>query len=269
MRDRKESIQAMKPPRTPDLGIANRDRLRLAAALLIVVTGNIVAEPSFPAIDAEPLGTVAKDALVLHEGWQMRESVLAGDDGSAISRAGFKTAGWYDTSVPATALSVLVRHGIYPDPYIGTNNMFIPDASDDHNRRYQLGRFSHLPDKSNPWAKPYWYRREFVLPESYAGENVYTVSVCNTSAVPAVHIWLEVIRGVQGDQVLPAFWSDNALNLMPGERRELTARFRSRLLGDSPPHLMVEGWNVSPDEHSVIDGQTVPLSMHVIGCAQS
>ena len=66
-----------------------------------------------------------------------------------------------------------MRHKIYPDPYIGTNNMFIPDASDDHNRRYQLGRFSHLPDKSNPWAKPYWFRKEFLLPGSYAGKTVW------------------------------------------------------------------------------------------------
>ena len=111
--------------------------------------------------------------MVLHEDWRMRESVLAGDDGAAISHPGFKTTGWYETSVPATALGVLVRHGIYPDPYVGTNNMLIPDASDDHNRRYRLGRFSHLPDKSNPWARPYWFRKEFLVPEQFAGKTVW------------------------------------------------------------------------------------------------
>ena len=34
-----------------------------------------------------------------------------------------------------------------------------------------------------------------------ADESVYTVSVRNTSAVPAVHVWLEVLRGVQGEEV--------------------------------------------------------------------
>ena len=99
-----------------------------------------------------------------------------------------------------------------------------------------------------------------------ADESVYTISVRNTSAVPAVHVWLEVIRGVQGEEVLPTFWSDNALNLLPGERRELTARFRTNLLGSLPPHLMVEGWNVLPRERAVVDGKVVPLTMHVTGC---
>ena len=97
-------------------------------------------------------------------------------------------------------------------------------------------------------------------------ETVYAVSVCNTSAVPAVHVWLEAIRGVQGEEVLPTFWSDNALNLLPGERRELTARFRSSLLDGAQPHLMLEGWNVLPREHAVADGQAVSLSMHVTEC---
>jgi hypothetical protein len=143
------------------------------AALLVLPASLLAAEPSFPAVDSEPLGNVPKDAVVLHEAWRMRESVLAGNDGAAISRVGFKTAGWYDTSVPATALGVLVRHGIYPDPYIGTNNMLIPDASDDHNQRLKLGRYSHLPDKSNPWAKPYWFRKEFRLPTNYRGQKVW------------------------------------------------------------------------------------------------
>ena len=64
-----------------------------------------------------------------------------------------------------------------------------------------------------------------------ADETCYKVSVRNASAVPAVQVWLEVIDGDQGDEVLPAFWSDNALNLMPNERRELTVRFRAKVAG--------------------------------------
>lgn len=103
----------------------------------------------------------------------MRESALAGTDGAAVSQPGFQTPGWYGTSVPTTVLGVLVRHGVYPDPYIGTNNMRIPDASDTHNARFKLSGFSHLPDKSNPWAKPYWFRKEFSLPKDYRGKKVW------------------------------------------------------------------------------------------------
>ncbi len=99
-----------------------------------------------------------------------------------------------------------------------------------------------------------------------AGETLYKVSVHNASSVPAVQTWLEVIGGDQGDEVLPTFWSDNALTLMPGERRELTARFRTALLAAAAPHLMVEGWNVTPCESNVDGGQPVSLTMAVSGC---
>ena len=142
----------------------------LTAVLALALYGTAAAEPSFPAVEAEPLGTVSDNAVVLHAGWQMRESATAGDDGAAFSRVGFNAAGWYATSVPTTPLGTLVRHGVYPDPYVGLNNMLIPDASDAHNRRYNLSRYSHLPGKANPWAKPYWFRREFTLPDEYRGK---------------------------------------------------------------------------------------------------
>ena len=151
-------------------------RLTIAVVACVSLIGStplLSAAPSFPPVDAEPLGAVAPDAVVLHADWQMRESALVGNDGTQFSRPGFNAAGWYSTSVPTTPLAVLVRRGVYPDPYIGTNNMRIPDASDAHNRCYHLNRFSHLPDKANPWSKPYWFRREFRLPEAYRGRTVW------------------------------------------------------------------------------------------------
>ena len=93
--------------------------LVLSSALGIAASSN----PSFPAIEAEPLGSVPEGALILHDDWQMRESALAGEDGAAFSRAGFPASGWYRTSVPTTALGTLIRQGLYPDPYVGTNNL--------------------------------------------------------------------------------------------------------------------------------------------------
>lgn len=125
-----------------------------------------------PPIDASPLNFVSGDAFVLHTGWQMRESALLGQDGPVISIPGFSTENWYGTALPATALGVLIRNGVYPDPYLGTNNMHIPDACDAHNVRYNLCHYSHLPSGENPWAKPYWFRKEFVLPDDYAGRTI-------------------------------------------------------------------------------------------------
>jgi exo-1,4-beta-D-glucosaminidase len=94
-------------------------------------------------------------------------------DGARISGPEFKPTGSYSTTVPTTVLGALVRHGIYPDPYIGLNNMRIPDACDAFNQRYDLGKFSHLPDKANPWAKPYWFRKTFAVPADFAGKFVW------------------------------------------------------------------------------------------------
>ncbi|MDR0543356.1 MAG: hypothetical protein LBH19_14255 [Dysgonamonadaceae bacterium] len=122
---------------------------------------------------SEPFTRVPDNAVVLYDGWQMRESAFCGNDGAQFSSNDFAPAGWYTTSVPVTALSVLVNHGIYPNPYIGMNAMQIPDASDEFNEKYGLKKYSHLPNEENPWAKPYWFRKNFDLPASYKGKQIW------------------------------------------------------------------------------------------------
>ena len=98
------------------------------------------------------------------------------------------------------------------------------------------------------------------------GETCFKVSLRNASPVPAVQVWLEVIGGSQGDEILPAFWSDNGVTLIPGERRELSVRFRKNLLGTNSAHLMAEGWNVTPREWQVADGRAIPLALEIVRC---
>ncbi len=112
---------------------------------------------SFQAIDSESLDRVPAGALVLHNGWRLRDEAAAGNNGARFSMAGFKPAGWYATTVPTTVLGALVRKGVYPDPYIGTNNDRIPDAS--------------VP--GSPWSKPWWFRKTFSLPAAQAGKVIW------------------------------------------------------------------------------------------------
>jgi hypothetical protein len=96
------------------------------------------------------------------------------------------------------------------------------------------------------------------------GESQYRIIVRNQGSVPAVHVWVEVIKGAQGDELLPSFWSDNALTMLPGEGRELTVRFRDAQLGGATPRLMVEGFNVLPGEFGVLpDDPPAQLSLQV------
>jgi len=80
--------------------------------------------PSFPRVDEEPLSAVPDNAIVLYEGWRMKESAIIGNDGRRISLPGYKTGNWYPTTVPTTVLGTLVRNGVYPDPYISKSDTF-------------------------------------------------------------------------------------------------------------------------------------------------
>lgn len=78
---------------------------------------------------------------------------------------------WFPVTVPSTVLTGLVANKVYPDPYLGMNNMLIPDASDTFNRDYDLEQYSYLPGQPNPWKKPYWYRTVFSVPAADRGRH--------------------------------------------------------------------------------------------------
>jgi hypothetical protein len=78
---------------------------------------------------------------------------------------------WFPVTVPCTVLTGLVANKVYPDPYIGMNNMLIPDANDSFNRQYHLEQYSHMPGEPNPWKKPYWYRTTFTVPAADKGKH--------------------------------------------------------------------------------------------------
>lgn len=128
---------------------------------------------SFPPVDAEPLCAASSHAIVLHDGWRMKEEALAGNHGEQFSLPDFKASDWYPTSVPTTALATLVRNGVYPDPIVGINMMKIPDVNEVENKRYDLLKYSHLPDHSNPFDRPYWFRTSFRLAAQDRGKVIW------------------------------------------------------------------------------------------------
>ena len=104
--------------------------------------------------------------------FDLQSSVLIKASGEEISTTQYKSdVYWFPVKVPGTVLSGLVANGVYPDPYQGLNNMLIPDASDEFNKKYDLEKFSHLPNNPNPWKDPYWYRTVFSVPASDNGRH--------------------------------------------------------------------------------------------------
>jgi hypothetical protein len=123
-------------------------------------------------INDAPLSEVPEGSQLIREGWKVKSSAEVGMNGAKLSGSGVNTKTWASTSLPATILTALVRNGIYPNPYIGTNNMLIPDISDEYNKDYDLLKYSHIKN-TNPWKQPYWFRNEFFVPENFSGKHIW------------------------------------------------------------------------------------------------
>lgn len=76
------------------------------------------------------------------------------------------------------------------------------------------------------------------------GEKVASVFVNNPSSSLAFMIHLAVTKDKNGNEVAPTYWSDNYFCLLPGESREVTARFSESDLAGVDPLVMVDGWNI-------------------------
>lgn len=83
--------------------------------------------------------------------FNLQSSSVISQPGEMLSGASYKTTDyWFPVKVPSTVLTGLVANNVYPDPYIGMNNMLIPDASDSFNHHYHLEQYSYLPNEPNP-----------------------------------------------------------------------------------------------------------------------
>jgi exo-1,4-beta-D-glucosaminidase len=75
-------------------------------------------------------------------------------------------------------------------------------------------------------------------------EKVVHAFVENPSSSLAFMVHVRVAQQRDDADVAPIFWDDNYVSLLPGENRELTARFSAANAGDGGFVLTVDGWNV-------------------------
>jgi exo-1,4-beta-D-glucosaminidase len=80
--------------------------------------------------------------------------------------------------------------------------------------------------------------------ERQAEESVTHVTVENPGKALAFFVHLKVDKGKGGEEILPVIWEDNYFSLLPGEKREVTATYRTAGLGSAKPDVEVSGWNV-------------------------
>jgi exo-1,4-beta-D-glucosaminidase len=78
-----------------------------------------------------------------------------------------------------------------------------------------------------------------------ANDEVIRVSLQNPSASLAFMVHVRAVDPKGGEDITPIFWDDNYVSLLPGEKREVAARYSSTEAAGKP-NLMIEGWNVTP-----------------------
>jgi exo-1,4-beta-D-glucosaminidase len=132
-------------------------RLLLPVCSLVVA----VSQPSF-----QPAPAVT---IPLRDGWTLQTSSKVMAKGETISSESFKPGNWLQVSVPTTVVAAQLKNGLLPDPFFGMNLRQYPGVS------YPIGsNFSNIempPD--SPYAVSWWYRKEFTLPNFYAGKSLW------------------------------------------------------------------------------------------------
>ncbi len=71
-----------------------------------------------------------------------------------------------------------------------------------------------------------------------------TVEIENPSKGLAFMIELNVLRQDSDELVLPIFWDDNYVTLLPGEKRKISGAFYADDLRGEKPVLRLKGWNI-------------------------
>ena len=74
------------------------------------------------------------------------------------------------------------------------------------------------------------------------GERQVTVHIANSGSTAAVLVKLTLEDAADGKRILPAYYSDNYISLLPGDRRTVTIAFPA---GDAKPQIALRGWNLA------------------------
>jgi exo-1,4-beta-D-glucosaminidase len=70
------------------------------------------------------------------------------------------------------------------------------------------------------------------------------LKVKNPTGVIAFFIFLDLVDPFTDKPILPVYWADNYVTLLPGEERTYMAKYFLRDSGSDEPVIKVNGWNV-------------------------
>jgi len=87
-----------------------------------------------------------------------------------------------------------------------------------------------------------------------SGEGYIIVQLKNNGATAALENKLTLINNKDGSRILPAYYSDNYVSLLPGETREIDIKYPETAARSTKPELTLGGWNLSPQTIAVAAG---------------
>ncbi len=114
-------------------------------------------------------------------GWGMVDAASAAAGGDVISQPGYPTQGWYPVTLPTTVLAGLTANGVYGNLYYASNLAAVDPS---------------------PFYGSWWYRMEFMAPESFRGQSVHLhLDRINYRA----NVWLNGKLIASADQIAGTF----------------------------------------------------------------
>ncbi len=80
---------------------------------------------------------------------------------------------------------------------------------------------------------------------SQSGEEwTVTTTLKNTTSTPVLMVRLKVVGKNSGERILPVFYSDNYVSLMPGEMKTIVMRMKNEDTRGEKPSVVVSGFNL-------------------------
>ncbi|WP_426669971.1 glycosyl hydrolase 2 galactose-binding domain-containing protein [Mucilaginibacter sp. McL0603] len=80
--------------------------------------------------------------------------------------------------------------------------------------------------------------------EKGADTTVNTVTITNTGKTVAFQVHLRALKGKDGDDILPVIFSDNYLELAPGESRVIYCKYADKDAAHAEPYFVTSAWNI-------------------------
>lgn len=78
-----------------------------------------------------------------------------------------------------------------------------------------------------------------------SGENhILTTTLKNNTDTPVLMVRLKVVGKESGERILPVFFSDNYIFLMPGEKKVITMKLSDRDTRGEKPDVVISGFNI-------------------------